>query len=274
MTWLIIIGLVVVGALASAVWPTIAAQLDIGRAGELAEAREAPEPIVIDIEDYLLGPEIMGLLDSAPEGVRDFVNNNINGREVPQFLAIAILTAITIGALVMLGAPLALIYTRLEKSAATVQEDESYKLAVSALEKRQNAEIKEQQQAKPAHVSGDSAEDRRGFAYTMAFLGIIFAWVIGTLIGQAAYGGQELQAGGQLVNPVSIISLIVLIVALVGYFFYFRFVRKPEEVDPAQSDYTSVSWGWIWVIVSGLIIVGLGTGLALNLIASAGSPPG
>jgi hypothetical protein len=274
MTWLIIIGLIVVGALASAVWPVIAGQLDIGRSGELAAAREAPEPIVIDIEDYLLGPEIMGLLDSAPEGVRDFVNNNINGREVPQFLAIGILTALTIGALVMLAAPLALIYTRLEKSAAVVQEDENYKLAVSALEKRQNAELKEQRQAKPARVTADAAEDRRGFAYTMAFLGIVFAWVIGAVIGHAAYGGEEIQAGGQLINPVSIVSLFVLILALVAYYFYFRFVRKPEEIDPAQSDYSPVSWGWVWVIVSGLIIVGLGTGLALNLIASGSAPPG
>lgn len=269
MTWAIVIGLIVVGGLASAVWPAISAQLNIGRSGELAAASEPAEPIVFHIEDHLLGKEIMTLLGSAPQGVQDFVNNNINGREISQPVAIGIFVALTVGGLIALGLPLAIIYTRLESSASAIQEDEEYKAAVSVLEKRQTAELKEQQQAKPAKIEGDEASDRRGFAYTMAFLGIIFAWVIGTVIGHAAYGGELIETeNGQLINPVSLVSLIVLVITLVGYFVYFRFFRRPEEIDPAESDYSPVSWGWVWVIVSGLLIVGVGLGLAFNLIGS------
>ena len=269
MTWAIVIGLIVVGGLASAVWPAISAQLNIGRAAELAAAREPAEPIVFNIEDHLLGSEIMALIGDAPQGVQDFVNDNINGREISQPMAIGIFVALTVGGLIALGLPLAIIYTRLEKSASAIQEDEEYKAAVSVLEKRQTAGLKEQQQANPAKIEGDEASDRRGFAYTMAFLGIIFAWVIGTVIGHAAYGGELIETdNGQLINPVSIVSLIVLVVTLVGYFVYFRFFRRPEEIDPAESDYSPVAWGWVWVIVSGLLIVGVGLGLAFNLISS------
>lgn len=271
MTWAIIIGLIVVGGLASAVWPIISAQLNIGRSGELAAARPEPEPIVIEVEDHLLGEDLLGV-----PVLGEFLSDTIDGVVLSQPVAIGILVAVTVGSLVMLGAPLAFIYTRLEKSAASIQEDESYKAAASVLEKRQQAELKEQQQAKPARVGAGEAESRRNFAYTMAFLGIVFAWVVGTVLGHAAYGGELIERNGQLINPVSIVSLVVLVIAVAGYFVYFRFIRKPEEIeiDSAAADYASVSWGWVWVIVSGLLIVGVGMGLALNLIAAGSAPPG
>ena len=270
MTWAIIIGLIVVGGLASAVWPAISAQLNIGRSGELAAARPEPEPIVIEVEDHLLGEDLLGV-----PVIGEFLSNTIDGVVISQPVAIGILVAVTVGSLVILGVPLAFIYARLESSAASIQEDEGYKAAVSTLEKRQQAELKEQQQANPARVGEDEAESRRNFAYTMAFLGIVFAWVVGTVIGHAAYGGELIETrDGQLINPVSIVSLVVLVIALVGYFVYFRFIRKPEEIDPAETDYAPVSWGWVWVIISGLLVVGVGAGLALNLIASGGAPPG
>ncbi|MFZ0548184.1 MAG: hypothetical protein WAM60_22250 [Candidatus Promineifilaceae bacterium] len=269
MTWAIIIGLIVVGGLISAVWPTISAQLNIGRAGELAAAKPAPEPIVLDVNKYLLGPEMLAL-----PGLGDFLSNNIDGREISQPMAIGILIAVTVGSLIILGGPLALIYTRLEKQASAVQEDEEYKAAVSMLSKRQKSELKERQEGKPSHIQEDPVQDRRGFAYTMAFLGIVFAWVVGTLIGQAVYGNGTVASGNKLINPSSIVSLIVLVITLAGIILYFRFVRKPEEVNTGETDYAPVSWGWVWVIVSGLLIVGIGTGLALNIIASGGAPPG
>jgi hypothetical protein len=269
MTWAIIIGLIVVGGLASAVWPAISAQLNIGRSGELAAARPEPEPIVLNVEDHLIGELLV-----VP-GLGDFLMENVNGLELSQPVVIGILIAVTVGSLVLLGGPLAFIYAKLETQASAVQEDETYKLAVSALEKRQTAELKEQRQAKPAHIEANEADDRRGFAYTMAFLVIIFAWVVGAVIGHAAYGGELIATrNGQLINPVSISSLIVLAITLAGFFVYFRWIRKPEEIDPAATDYAPVAWGWVWVIVSGLLIVGVGAGLALNLIASGGPPPG
>lgn len=268
-TWLIIIGLIVVGGLASAVWPTISAQLNVGRAGELAATRPEPEPIVIEVEDHLLGEELLGL-----PVLGDFLSNNIDGLELSRPVAIGILVAVTVGSLVILGLPLAIIYTRLESSAVSIQEDESFKEAVSTLENRQKEELKERQKDSPARVEGDEVEDRRGFAYTMAFMGIIFAWVVGTVIGHAAYGGDMIETDNGLVNPVSIVSLVVLIITLVGFFVYFRFIRKPEEIDPAETDYSPVTWGWIWVIVSGMLIVGVGVGLALNIMSSGSSPPG
>lgn len=270
MTWAIIIGLIVVGGLASAVWPAISAQLNIGRSGELAAARPEPEPIVIEVEDHLLGEDLLGV-----PIIGDFLSNTIDGVVLSQPVAIGILVAVTVGSLVIMGVPLAFIYARLESSAASIQEDEGYKAAVSTLEKRQQAELKERQQASPSRTGVGEAGSRRNFAYTMAFLGIVFAWVVGAVLGHAAYGGELIEtSGGQLMNPVSIISLIVLVVALAGYFIYFRFIRKPEEIDPAATDYAPVSWGWVWVIISGLLVVGVGTGLALNLIASGGAPPG
>jgi hypothetical protein len=55
------------------------------------------------------------------------------------------------------------------------------------------------------------------------------------------------------------------LIAVVAFFLYFRFVRKPEDIDLTQTDNAPVSWGWLWVIVSGMLIVGVGTGLAITL---------
>lgn len=258
MTWAIIIGLIIIGGLASAAWPVISAELNIGRAGELAAVRSEPEPIVINIEDHLLGPEIMGIISSISPEALDFVNNNINGREISQPVAIGILVALTVGSLVLLGGPIALIYTRLETQASSIKEDETFQAAQAELEKQQQAELKEMRQQNPAHANQDEAKSRRGFAYTMAFLGIIFAWVLGMLIDEAF--------------STSSASLISVVIALLLAFVYFRFMRKPEEIDPEAADYQPVSWGWVWVVVSGMLIVGLGTGLAIALYSSA--PPG
>jgi hypothetical protein len=92
----------------------------------------------------------------------------------------------------------------------------------------------------------------------MAFLVIVFAWVVGTILAESF--------SAPLAVP------ITLAVTLIGLFLYFRYFRKPEEINPEATDYQPVSWGWVWVIVSGLLIVGLGTGLAVTLFSSV--PPG
>ena len=41
--------------------------------------------------------------------------------------------------------------------------------------------------------------------------------------------------------------------------------RDPEDLESHESDLKPVNWGAIWVIVTGLLVVGIGTGLAIAL---------
>ena len=56
---------------------------------------------------------------------------------------------------------------------------------------------------------------------------------------------------------------VVLLSVLVLYLALRR--RDPLELDSAEVENKPVKWGTIWVILTGLIIVGIGTGLAIAL---------
>ena len=84
------------------------------------------------------------------------------------------------------------------------------------------------------------------------------------LLGNAIFQGEEVEIGEQLVNPVAILNLFLILLTVVTLIAVFR-SNPTADPDSNATDYRPVNWGWIWVILSGLLIVGIGTGLAIAM---------
>ena len=66
--------------------------------------------------------------------------------------------------------------------------------------------------------------------------------------------GLELSAGGfSLVVALS--TAVILILVMRG--------RDPLEIEQPESENEPVNWGMVWVVVTGLIVVGIGAGIAI-----------
>ena len=66
--------------------------------------------------------------------------------------------------------------------------------------------------------------------------------------------GLELSAGG-FGLVVALITAVILILVMRR--------RDPLEIEQAESEYKPINWGVVWVLITGLIVVGVGTGIAI-----------
>ena len=69
-------------------------------------------------------------------------------------------------------------------------------------------------------------------------------------------------------SPIAVINGILILITIVVLVLTAR-ARKPGALDNPENDNDPVNWGYIWILLSGLIIVGIGTGLAIALRSGA-----
>lgn len=259
LTWLVIIGVLIFGATLTALYPFLADQLDIGGSSAAAEAPAEPEVIVINVEQFPAGDALMQV---------PFIRDNIHGLEFTPLQATGLLIAFVVGGTFALGLPLAVIYYFLSKQTAKVAESESFKTAQTTLEKQQQERLKAKQAAQPETGMPEAAPRARWVLLSMTPLILLFVWFSGLALGHALFGNAMWEINGQLISPIQILNLIFIVVTIVVMVIVARRIQ-PEAVVSGATDYRPVNWGLVWVLVSGLLIVGLGTGLAFALRAGS-----
>ncbi|MGW8317915.1 MAG: hypothetical protein ACWGPS_01630 [Candidatus Promineifilaceae bacterium] len=257
--WAVVAGIIIVSGLASAIIPFVLDQSDASDREQLAVETEAA-PVVISVEDYVLGD----LLVEIP-----FIQSQIDGRALTQAQALGLMVGITLVAVGIVGVPLAFIFMILGRQVEKVYDDESFQTAQSELGKKEQARIKELRSERPIAPEPEPAIRSRWSAFVFALIALMFVWFTSLALGIAYFGDTTWTIGNRLVDPASIFSLVCVVIATVGLIIYFR-VRDPALADPGASDYQPVNWGWIWVLLSGLLVVGIGAGLAFALRGGMG----
>lgn len=263
-TWLIVIGLLLFSGLASLGWITLsergseaffeveqALNVDIGLPFETDV-----DPVTIQLDDYLLGE----VLVEAP------LIQRLDGVQVPPLLLAAILAAITVGGLVAMGLPLAFIYVRLDQQTEATKEDPGFQERQQALEQRQKEMLKERNERQPA---GDipSHEMPRYRVISTSIVILFFVILMGLALSETFFPEGEIRIDGSVLNPalpVSAVLTIVTVLILVGYYG-----RRTETTNGGDGE-AGIPWGMIWVVVSGLIFVGIGTGIMLAIRGAGG----
>lgn len=266
-TWLIIIGLLLFSGLASLAWVALsdgaAAGIDLGLdqvldIGVGNEVETEEELVTIQLDQYLLGEVLVTI-----PGLRE-----LNGVEVHPLVIAGILTAVTLGGLLVMGLPLALIFVRLERETETVKEDPQFQEKKSSLENREKEQLRELTEKQPPGPI-PSHEMPRWATISTSLIVLFFVILLGYALADTFYPGGEIQlANGQLLHPalpvagaMGLVTLLIL-AATIGR------RRAGDDVEVEAGDDAAIPWGAIWVIVSGLIFLGIGTGLMLAIRAA------
>jgi hypothetical protein len=260
-TWALILGLLLFSAAATVAWPWIQEQIDLGSEGVYATPAieglevESGEMVTIQLEDYLLGE----VLVQAP------LISELDGLVVHPLVLTAILAAISFGALFAVALPLAFIYVRLDRQTVTLKEDEGFQAKQAALEKRQQQEIKELEKTQPPRPMPDHERSGWSIVSTSAII-IMFVVFLGFALADTFFPAGEIQLNGDaLINPALPVVGVLLIITLFGLIVYFR-PRRAVGLDEDSRD-APIPWGTVWVVVSGLVFLGIGIGLMLAVRA-------
>ena len=267
-TWLVIIGLLLFSGVASVLWLG-AGDLDIGGTGlanlgdslsPSALVDEEVEPVTIQLDEYLLGE----VLVDVP------LLRELNGVQVDPMVLTGVLTAIFLGGLLAVGVPLGLLYIRLDKQAETVKEDPEFQAAQQRLEEREKEWRKEQEAQRPSASAPDetSSEERSfSFVFTTSATAFLFAIFLSFALAETFYPEGELRlAGDTLLDPVVPVGAVMLLITAFVLLAVFR-PRRATAVAAEDGDRRPIPWGTIWVILTGLVFVGIGTGLMLAVRA-------
>lgn len=262
-TWLIVAALLLFSGVASLGWVALserdaeefvefdqALNVDIGLPFEMDM-----EPVTIQLDQYLLGE----VLVEAP------LIQRLHGVPVPPLLLAAILAAVTVGGLVAIGLPLAFIYVRLDQQTETTKEDPGFQERQQALEQRRKQELKEKNESRPAGDIPSHEMPRYGVISTSLVI-LFFVILMGLALSETFFPEGEVRIDGSVLNPalpVSAVLTIVTVLVLIGYF------GRRSETEDAGGD-GEIPWGMIWVVVSGLIFVGIGTGIMLAIRGAGG----
>ena len=262
-TWLIIGGLLLFSGLASLAWISLSGQdgaggLELpGVEMGLDLSVEVGEPVTIQLDQYLLGE----VLVDAP------LISQLQGVQVPSLLLAGILAVITVGGIIAVGLPLALIYMRLDRQAEQVKEDESFQESRAALDKKETERLRALNEAQPPTPIPAHEMPRWAATSTMLIV-LFFVVLISYVLADTFYPDGDVElASNFFVNPALILSAvlgIVTVVAMAG-----RLGRTGEAGDEEQGE-SRIPWGAIWVALTGFIFLGIGTGLMLIIRSGGG----
>ena len=93
---------------------------------------------------------------------------------------------------------------------------------------------------------------------------LVIVWISAVALGEAIYGDEVRVSGDRLVDPAQTFTLVVvglttLVLILLGA------TGNLGQFDETAGENRAVNWGTIWVLLSGLLVVGVGLGLTVAI---------
>jgi Flp pilus assembly protein TadB len=259
-TWIIVIGLLIFAGLASAAWLWLSNQESTESERQEMVVESESEPITIQVKDYVLGNDLLQL---------DFISKNVDGQQVDAGMAFLIISGIVIAVVGATGLLIALVTFFFNRGVTKVYGDESYQAATITLDQRQKTWIKDHQQEQPRAAEVEPEQRSRWSFLATSLLIIIIVWIAGLIAGFTLLKDTTWEIAGLEVSAATVVNLTLILTTIIILYAVAR-SHEPDELDGSTTDNQPVNWGTIWVILSGLLIVGAGTGAAIALRAAGG----
>lgn len=256
-TWIVVAGLLIFAGFASAIIPYLVDQLN--NDDEPVTLREShPTATTVDVSEL---PFIGEVLVEIP-----FIAENIQGLPITLLQAFGMAFGVVLVAVGATGVLITLLVFLPSRWINNVYADEGFREAQTEFEQREKASLKDRQQVQPAAESIE-AERRKGWsAMTLSLIIVVLVWVTSVLLAFGLFQNETISVGSLHISAVALLSLISVVITIVVLYLVFR-RRDPTELETAESDNKPVNWGTLWVIVTGLLVVGIGTGLAIAFTA-------
>lgn len=254
-TIFLVIAVLVVSGLATVGYPWVRDQVT---GGSTPAIETEDEMITIQLKDYLLGEELVK---------NQFLTEKLDGKQVHPMTLTAILTAVVVGGLLAVGGPLAFIYARLDDQTTAVKEDSDFQKGITNLNRQESAKIKELAKSNPP-APIPNHQMPRWSVVSIASLIIFFSLLLGYIFADT-FSGETVHLGDLLVSSHLVYAGTMALLGLVVSVIFLR--PRQFQVDDVAVDYTPMSWGVVWVVLSGLLFLVVGVGLMLAIRAAGGA---
>lgn len=254
-TWVVVAAVLIFAGLASAIVPFLLDQADAESASAQEVARE-PWETTIDVSQL---PFIGEVLVDIP-----FIADNIQGRPITALQAFGIAIGFVLVSVGATGVLITVLVMILDRFVNRVYADESYQTATAELQQREKDRVKELQKDKPAVAGPEKAVRSRWSMAIFGFIFLLFVWIIGLTVGAVYLSDTEVEILGLSISGSALLNLFLGLFTIIILYLSWR-GRDPEELENPASDNNPINWGYIWVVVSGLLIVGLGAGAAMAM---------
>lgn len=230
-----------------------------GRERPEVKAPNETEMITLQIDKLLLGEELVKIPFLA--------ELNQDPIQVSAPVLMLILAGLFVGGIVVVGGGLGMTYKFLDNFVLSTKETSDFKATVTQMEKKQKDELKLINKARPADPI-PSHEEPRWSVVATSIIAILFAWTLGQLLATVFFPAGDVAIGEQLISGATILSWVFIILTVILLAFVYRPRVFIAEADAAADKATD--WGLIWVIVAGLLVVGLGAGLMFAVRLAGG----
>jgi len=244
-TWLIVIGLLIFAAVASALWPAIAGSLDLRPGGGGPGAGR-------QIETTLEGIPLPDALAGLP-GVGAVTDDE--GRISP-WLVLAAISALVVGLIVGGGLVMGVLLRLIDRLARNVKADPTFNEQAAALAQREKERLQQLTQSQPPDPVPDHSRSRWSVVATTLVI-VFLVFLTGLAVADTIYAGVDTGLSNPVLTVAAVAALVALLIVVAVVWRRGRTVESNENA--------AVSWGMIWVIVSGLIFLGIGIGLTLAM---------
>lgn len=176
---------------------------------------------------------------------------------VASWLVMLALALIIPGLVIGAGLTLGIIYILLSRLVTKTEADPKYQASEATLDQRQSQRIKEMRQTRQTSTSPESRWQRWAVFTTGATI-LMFVGFFGLLISSVIFPDGPVARNDTLVNLSRIFVLILLLIALVVLLFT---LRSDRLANADKVNTLAIPWNFIAVLLSFLLVVGLGIGV-------------
>lgn len=246
---LIIIGLLLFVGAATIIVPRLLNAMG-GEGGGSIETTN--EPLTVTLSGYLLGDELEKI---GP------LKDMLDGREVNPLVLAGLMFGMLAVVVFAMGMGLGIMMRLGDRLTTKTNNDEKYQQAVKTLEKREQEDNKRLLQSQPPDPTPAHVHPRWN-AFSTGFVIVMFVAFSTMLVVQTLRPDLQVNFMGTLVPLVIPVTLLlVLITAIV-----LAFTLKPRRLAAVDNtDTLAVNWPVIWVVISGLVFIGIGLGVMVAL---------
>lgn len=239
--WLVILALLIVTGIITAVWPLLDLGISIGFG-----------PTRPPVEQPTVSFPVPALL-TAQLGTEIALNST------QLFLAFIGMLVFALVSIVVVGFIISFLVRQLEKSATAVANSDTYQNHVAALDKREQEKIKA---VRESHAAPHTPKE---YIYhldpiSLSLIVLFFVALLGTLIYSELAPTGQFVLFGQTFN--SSLPILIILFAITIPLLVWRARREHLLAIPAK-DSAAIPWDFIAVLVTGLLIVGVGLGFML-----------
>lgn len=183
---------------------------------------------------------------------------SLDGSEYSPFAILGFLTAITVFPILLVGGLIAGTLRVGDRQTNSVKENAAVKQAQVALSQREAERLKALRQAKTPKPKPESHYMPRWSLISNTLIAVTFAFFTGALI------GNYLPEGGSFTPAMLNWTLVFLALAFMGWLSWSKLAERlylPDDKEAAP-----IPWAWLWVIITGLLIVVLGLGFSIAML--------